>query len=117
MSVLEPGTVVSEAWRPPASDPRWGPDYSKGTTTDHLDPTPAGVLPDLAVGPHQLVVSLLGSYDTPSYAPDGTIATDLLSRCSTELNVTSATSKVSVLVTFSPDPQSFGGTCTLAVVP
>lgn len=112
MSVLEPGTVVADAWRPPATDPRWIPDAS---TTDLFDPTPAGMVPALTVGRHLLVVSLLGTYDVPSYGPDGSRAFDLLSRCSAEVEVLPSAAPIEVVVTFVPDGVSFGGTCTLDV--
>ncbi len=118
LSVLEPGVAVDETWRPPASDVRWLPrsgGYDKDT--DHLDPTAVGAVPTLAVGTHQVVISLLGSSDAISFAPDGTIATDLLSRCSADVDVTPSTSQVSILVTFTPDGQTYGGTCTVKVEP
>jgi hypothetical protein len=115
LSVLAPGSAVDDAWRPPDSDPWWGPDWSEGTNTDHLNPTPVGDLPDLAIASHALVVSLLGSYDTPSFTPDGKLATDLLARCSVELEVMPTTRIVDVVVTFTPDPESFRATCALKV--
>jgi hypothetical protein len=116
LSVLAPGSAVDDAWRPPDSDPWWGPDWSEGLyNTNHLNPTPVGDLPDLASASHELVVSLLGSYDTPSFTPDGKLATDLLARCSAELGVRPTTRIVDVVVTFTPDPQSFRATCALKV--
>ena len=118
ISSLQPGAVVSADWRPPLSDPRWGPDFgSEGASPGHVDLTPLGTVPNLAIGPHRLVLSLLGSYDTPSFAADGTVATDLLARCVGDVDVMATTRTVAVVITFTPDPETFGGTCRLAVAP
>lgn len=112
LSVLEPGTVVPDGWRPSPTDPWWAPDY-KGTTAENFGPTPVNVAATAASGPHRLVVSLLGSYDTPSYAPDGSPAFDLLGRCWTDVEVPNA-GTLDVIITFSPDPASFRATCSVA---
>lgn len=117
LSVVAAGTTVAPEWRPPASDPRWLPDDSRGTSPDRLDPVPLGALPKIPTGAHQVVVSLLGSYDTPSHAPDGSVATDLLSRCIGDVEVGPTTAVVEVRVTFTPDPASFRAACTIEVRP
>jgi hypothetical protein len=113
LSVLPAGATVTDNWRPAASDPWWGADWTQGTSSDRFDPTPIGTVPRLPPGSHTILVSLLGSYDTPSYKPDGSIATDLLSRCSAEVVVGEETRIVSIRVTFAPDPQSFRAGCTI----
>jgi len=113
LSVLEPNTDIPDAWRPPSTDPWWGPDYSQGTTGETFDPKPLGGSLAAAPGPHRLVLSLLGSYDTPSYSPDGSRAFDLLGRCTADLEIGPDARSVDVLVTFAPDPANFRATCTL----
>jgi hypothetical protein len=110
LSVLPAGTEVPAIWRPAPDDPAWAP---AGMGDDTLDPTPYRPVPTLAPGGHRLVVSLLGSYDTPSYAPDGSIATDLLSRCTLDVDVASGSGPIAVRVTFTPHGESFGGTCVI----
>lgn len=110
LSVLPVGTEVPATWRPAPDDPAWAP---AGMGDDTLDPTPYRTVPTLAPGGHRLVVSLLGSYDTPSYAPDGSIATDLLSRCMLDVDVSPRPDPVAIRVTFTPDDESFGGTCVI----
>ena len=114
LSVLERGADVPEAWRPASTDPWWGADASTGTTAVTFDPKPLGGSPAATPGPHRLVVSLLGSYDTPSYAPDGSRAFDLLGRCTADVEVESDADGLDVLVTFTPDGASFRASCTLA---
>jgi hypothetical protein len=113
LSVLPAGTRVADDWRPPASDPWWPPDYSRGTSADRFDANPAGNLPRVPLGRHQLVISLLGSYDTPSFTPDGSVATDLLARCIGEVEIGPGSGAVKARVTFTPDPASFRGSCTV----
>lgn len=116
LSILPPDTPVAGDWRSPSSDPRWSPDRAKSLySADHLDPTPVGELPMVPIGRHRVVVSLVGSYDTPSFKPDGSVATDLLSRCIGDVEVGSGTDIVTVRVTFTPDPLSFRATCTLTL--
>lgn len=110
LSVLPAGTDVGSSWRPSAEDTGWAP---AAMGDDTLDPTPYRPIPTLAPGASRLVVSLLGSYDTPSYAPDGSISTDLLARCILDVEVDPATGPVTVRVTFTPDGISFGGTCAI----
>lgn len=112
LSVLPAGTAVNDAWRPPPSDPFWPPDYSSGGTADHFQATASGALPRLPVGGHELVISLLGSYDVVSLNPDGSRALDLLGRCAVDVEVTSVDQVVSVLVTFTPG-QDFDASCTI----
>lgn len=113
LSVLDPNADTPDAWRPASSDPWWGADYSKGTTADTFSPDPIGGLPVAEPGPHRLVVSLLGSYDTPSYGPDGSQAFDLLGRCSADVDVPPIAAPLDVLVTFTPDEASFRASCTI----
>ncbi len=116
VSVLPQGTVVSEAWRPPVTDARWVPDSAESIhSSDHLVPEPDHPLPDLARGQQTLVVSLLGALDVPSYTPDGTLATDLLARCSVDVDTRSGTGPVVAVVTFTPNPASFSGSCSIEV--
>jgi hypothetical protein len=112
LSVLPPRTTVTDDWRPPASDPFWPPDYSKGSSTDHFEPTPVGTLPRLPVGEHELVISLLGSSDVVSLNPDGSRAFDLLGRCALNVDVTSVDDVVQVKVTFTPG-QDFFASCKI----
>jgi hypothetical protein len=113
LSLLPAGTTVTRDWRPPASDPWWSPDYVDATSADHFEQEPIGSLPMIPPGNHQVVISLLGSYDTPSYAPDGTVATDLLARCIGKVEVGPESSVVNVRVTFTPDGASFRASCTV----
>jgi hypothetical protein len=115
LSVVPPDSVVDGDWRPAASDPWWLPDRSGDPGAGLFEPVPIGTMPALAPGRHRLVMSLLGRSDLVSYAPDGSIATDLLSRCTADVNVMTATPRVSVLATFTPDGVSHGGPCTLEV--
>jgi hypothetical protein len=113
LSVLERNADIPDAWRPASSDPWWGADYSKGTTVETFDPKPLGGSPAAMPGPHRLVVSLLGSYDTPSYGPDGSRAFDLLGRCTADVEVPPVAGGLDVLVTFTPDEGSFRASCTV----
>lgn len=115
VSVLPADAQVPDNWRPPATDPVWVPDYGNGGTTDHLMASPSGDPPTLTPGRHQLIVSLLGSYDTPSLNPDGTVATDLLARCSARVSVGVGAQPLSAVVTFTPDYESFRGSCSINV--
>ena len=112
LSVAPAGTSIEADWRPPATDPWWSP----VPNSDQFDPTPVGTIPTLASGGHRLVISLLGSYDTVSYTPDGSIARDLLSRCTLDVDVEPADGPVEIQVTFTPDGVSFGGTCSIETV-
>jgi hypothetical protein len=114
LSVVPPGTTVADDWRPPATDPFWPPDYSKGSSTDHFETIPVGTLPRLELGEHELVISLLGSSDVVSLNPDGTRALDLLGRCTLNLDVTSVSDVVQVKVTFTPG-QDFEASCSIEV--
>ena len=113
LSVMEPNADVPDAWRPAPSDPWWGADYSKGTTAETFDPKPLGGSPAARPGRHRLVISLLGSYDTPSYGPDGKQAFDLLGRCTVVVEVTPVAGGLNLLVTFTPDEASFRASCTV----
>ena len=113
LSVLERNADIPDAWRPPSTDPWWGADYSKGTTAETFDPKPLGGSPAAMPGPHRLVVSLLGSYDTPSYGPDGSRAFDLLGRCTADVEVPPVADGLDVLVTFTPDEANFRASCTV----
>lgn len=115
LSVLEPNTDVPEAWRPPSTDPWWGPDHSSGTTAETFDPNPLSGSPAAAPGRHRLVVSLLGSYDTLSFAPDGSRAFDLLGRCTADVEVPPEAAGLDVILTFTPDEASFRASCTVRV--
>jgi len=112
LSVLPAGTPVGDEWRPPTSDPFWAPDDSSGGTATQFEPTPSSALPRLPLGPHELVISLLGSYDVVSLNPDGSRALDLLGRCALDIEVTSVDQVVSVLVTFTPG-HDFDASCTI----
>jgi hypothetical protein len=102
LSVVASGTVVPDVWRPSSADPWWLPG----------DPAPLGRPPAAAPGPQRLVVSLLGSYDVPSYGPDGSRALDLLGRCWTDVDVPTA-GTVDVLITFSPEAADFRASCSV----
>lgn len=105
LSLVRAGTAVPDEWRPSAADASWVPG----------DPRPLGAEPVAAPGPLRLVVSLLGSYDVPSYAPDGSRAFDLLSRCWADVDVPAA-GALDVLIAFSnPDPDSFRVSCSVVV--
>jgi hypothetical protein len=111
VSVLAPDAEVGRAWRPPDTDPSWVADMS-----GHLQPTPVGELPFLEIGRHLVVVSLLGTNDTPSYNPDGTRATDLLARCTATVEVRAGSGPIAAVVTFPPDGSSFGGRCSIRIL-
>jgi len=117
LSVLDPNVVVTDAWRPPSSDPWWAPDWSAGTQASHFEPTPVGTVPGVSPGRHQLVVSLLGSSDVPSYNPDGGRAFDLVGRCSAEVDVPVPAEVVNILVTFVPNGANFQTACSLEAAP
>lgn len=115
LSVLGPNADIPEAWRPAPTDPWWGAEDSTGSTAGTFDPKPLAGSPAAAPGRHLLVVSLLGSYDTPSYAPDGSRAFDLLGRCVTDVEVEASAGGLRVVVTFTPDDASFRASCTVIV--
>lgn len=114
LSVLPAGTDVPDDWRPPITDPWWGAD---GPGDQSVDPQAIGNVPTLPPGSHRLVASVLGSYDTPSYAPDGSVARDLLARCWLDVDIEPATAQVAVRISLEPDGTSFGGTCSIDLVP
>lgn len=109
VSVLAPGTVVDADWRPPADDPWFGADWDDPV----VGPPPFGIVPALPPGEHRLLVSLLGGSDVPSPGADGRPATDLLARCHLDIVVETADDAVAVVVTFTPDGVSYGGTCAI----
>jgi len=111
-----PSAEVPSEWRPAATDPWWGPGGNL-TSSGHLDAEPFGTLPNVPVGPQQIVISLLGVSDVPSYKPDGTEATDLLARCIGAVDVGPETDVVSVRVTITPgdDAASSAHRCTVSV--
>jgi hypothetical protein len=115
LSVLEPGTAVDDAWRPSEADPVWLPDYRGRRTTDHFLPMPVGDVPALTPGSHLLVASLLGVSDVPSVNPDGTEATDMLGRCSADVDVAAGADVVVAVVTFAPTASSLEATCSIEV--
>jgi len=108
LSVLPPGTTVDAAWRPAPYDPWWGTRTNGG---ERLDGAPVWTVPDLPVGRHRLLISLLGSSDVVSFTPDGQVAQDLLSRCYLDVDVTPETRRVGIVVTFTPGESQLGGTC------
>lgn len=114
LSVLPVGTDVPDEWRPPTTDPWWGADWPSNQS---VDPQAIGNVPTLPPGSHRLVASVLGSYDTPSYAPDGSVARDLLARCWLDVDIESAIAQVAVRISLEPDGTSFGGTCSIDLVP
>ena len=116
LSVLEPNAAVPDSWRPAASDPRWFADDGKGATADRFDPKPLGSAA-AAPGSHRLVMTLLGSYDTPSLGPDGKEVFSMDGRCTADVDVPGGAAGVDVLVTFTPDPATFGGSCTMTATP
>ena len=117
VSVLDADASVADAWRPPVTDPVWAPDY-RGTNADHFMPTPVGAMPILTPGVHKVVVSLLGSSDAVSFNPDGSVATDLLARCSAIIEVRAGSSPLKAVVTFAEgDPSTFAGTCSVKIGP
>ena len=117
LSVVEPGTTLSSSWRPAATDPWWGPDWSPGMHATRLDPTVRGNLPSLVPGDHTLVVSILGSSDTPSFNPDGSIATDLIGRCQTETGVGSSATRLIVTILLTPGETGLDTSCSVAAMP
>ena len=118
LSVLPagPGSTVPGEWRPASTDPWWGPDGDL-TSSPHLATEPYGTLPSAPVGMQQIVISLLGVSDVPSYKPDGTVATDLLARCIGPVDVGPETTVVDVRVTIKPgdDPASSPHQCSVSV--
>jgi hypothetical protein len=110
LSVLERDADIPDTWRPASTDPWWGTAHGNAET---FDPEPIGGPPATTPGAHRLVMSLLGSYDTPSYAPDGSRAFDLLGRCAVDVEVVSDAGGLDVLVTFTPDKASFHASCTI----
>ena len=108
LSVLPPGTTVEPAWRPALHDPWWG---AEAIGSPRLDDTPVFAVPALPPGRHRLLISLLGRSDIVSYAPDGSVASDLLSRCYLDVEVAPDATDVPIVVTFTPDPSQWGGSC------
>jgi hypothetical protein len=102
LSLLPPGSPHGGGWRPSATDPRWVPDWSKGSPTDHFDPSPVAPLPAVPTGSWDAVVTVLGGYDTASYLADGSRATDLLGTCTLRLEVLPTDQAVHLRVTFVP---------------
>jgi hypothetical protein len=112
LSVLPAGTAVSTEWRPPASDPYWGPEWD-GERPVHLSSHLNGSLTDLPVGNYEIVISILGLTDIPSYNPDGSVATFLLGRCSRDVSVIPATQTITVRVTFRQTQGMLAGVCEI----
>ena len=113
LSVLEPGADVPDSWQPPVTDPMWDP---RGGGMEAVEGTHWTLLrgsPVTAAGRHLLVVSLTGSSDVPSYGPDGTIARDLLGRCTTEVDVAPDAQGLDIVVAFKPQPATTRATCTI----
>jgi hypothetical protein len=94
LTVHAPGTAV-DSWRvSPETDPTW-----QGLMTGGFDPTPS-LVPTAPIGPPLLVLSVLGSDDTPSFNPDGSRQRPLIGRCSVEADIPVSTNPAEVLVTF-----------------
>jgi hypothetical protein len=98
LSVLPAGTIVSPEWRPPSSDPYWGPVWDSERPV-HLDSKVTGSLPRLSTGNYVAVVSLLAGNDTPSYGPDGLPVMWLLGRCQRAFSVVPITRSVTLTIT------------------
>jgi hypothetical protein len=64
-------------------------------------------------GEHLLVISLIGASDVVSFNPDGSVATELLARCTAEVDIAPDSEAVDVLVTFVSEPDTTVATCTV----
>jgi hypothetical protein len=84
-----------------------------------FDSTPYGGVPAVTTGKQRLVISVLGSYDEPSYDASGDRALDLVARCSTDVDAGEDAAALDMLVTFTPDPtgMSYVATCEIIVTP
>ena len=115
LSVLDAGTPVPASWRPSATDPQWD------TRGGGMQDVKASRWPRLRGGPaagpgrHLLVVSLIGASDVVSFNPDGSVATELLARCSADVDVAPDADALNLLVTFVPRPDSTLATCTVGI--
>ncbi|HEX7490671.1 MAG TPA: hypothetical protein VF337_03090 [Candidatus Limnocylindrales bacterium] len=116
LSVVDSATTLSSSWRPAATDPWWGPDWSTGMNATRLDPTVQGDLPEVWPGDHTLVVSVLGSSDLPaSFNPDGSQASDIIGRCQTEIAVDSSATHLLVTISLSPGDAGHATSCSVGV--
>jgi hypothetical protein len=99
---VRPADAPSTFRRPPSEDLSWRPDPNSGLKADER--VLVGTVGPLTVGRHQLVVTLMGSEDVVSFAPDGSIGFDLLARCSLNANLPPGARSVDLLITFVADP-------------
>jgi hypothetical protein len=116
VSVVPDGTLIDAGWRPSDTDPAWFAIDQDGTAMDHFHDAPdSGGLPALAAGRQVVVVSLLGSYDVPSYDASGRVARDLRARCSAPLDVAPASAPIRAVITFVPGGAGFDATCSIRI--
>jgi hypothetical protein len=115
LSVVEPGTDLPDSWRPGEADPIW---HTRGEQNQNVNGRRWTLLrgePVVAPGPHRLVVSLLGQSDVASYNPDGTVASELMGRCTTDVDVAPDAASLDLVVTFESEPEDTAATCTITV--
>jgi hypothetical protein len=113
LSVLEPGTDLPETLRPSESDASW---QTRGDDMQNVGGRRWTLLrgaPATAPGRRLLVISLIGASDVASYNPDGTVATELMGRCSTEVDVAPYTDAVDIIVRFESEAETATATCTV----
>jgi hypothetical protein len=115
LSVLEPGTAVPDAWRPLATDPTWQTRDEDMRNVGARRWTLLRGEPATTPGRHLLVVSLIGASDVASYNPDGSAATELMGRCSTEVDVPPGVGSIDVVVRFTSEPETTAATCEIQV--
>ena len=113
LSVLEPGTDLPESLRPSESDASW---QTRGDDMQNVGGRQWTLLrgaPATAPGRRLLVISLIGASDVASYNPDGTVATELMGRCATEVDVAPDADAIDVVVRFQSEPETTVATCTV----
>ena len=107
LSVFEAGAEVPDDWRRADNDPWWS-SSGRGATWTLL-----GGVPAVAPGQHQLVISLIGSSDVASRNPDGTVASELMGRCTAEVDVALDATSLDIVVRFADEPDETAATCTI----
>lgn len=114
LSILPPDAPVDFVV-PPSSDLTWTPEPETGTRADGAEPTLIGVIPAARVGRHLVVVRVTGSYDVASYESDGSLAVDLVSRCTSPVDFPAGTIGAVIVVTFDADGTSYRAPCSIEV--
>jgi hypothetical protein len=112
LNILPPDAAVDFVV-PPSSDLGWTPEPERGTPAEGAEPTLIGVIPAATVGPHLVVVTVTGSYDVASYESDGSLAVELVSRCTSPVDFPAGTISAVIVVTFDADGTTYRAPCSI----